>query len=411
VKFACVVVGLRLVIAMKMICYVALMMAVVAPAAAACKFSKVTAPTANPPHSYVKEKGKGLDAYSFNSRYLAKFDIGTPVGILKTATLRMSVFDVDNAEDDSITVDGEHVGNMEKGGNNCWSVSEFDVTAVVKAFRPQLAVYVEMERGWANNVDWVELDLYYNPIFNGDPHFRTWSGEKYDFHGVCDLVLLHNAEMDMDVHIRTKRTRMWSYVSAAALRIGRDTLEVAGGTENNYWINGKKGPEVTPSTTLPTFVSGHPVQFKQVSSKSREFILDVSDAIKITIRTWNGYVSLKFKGASEETFGQSVGLLGAFPHGTKLSRDNSTVMEDLNAFGQEWQVLPTEPKLFHNVEGPQAPEKCEVPSSVQMRRRLGESLISKEDAEVACSRVHEDDFDLCVFDVMATNDKEAVGAY
>jgi hypothetical protein len=376
-----------------------------------CRYARQVAPAANPPHSFVQAKGQGLDAYTYNSRRLAFFNIGTPVGLLKKATLRMSVYDVDAAEDAKIYVDGKYVGNMAKGGNNCWRVSEFEITQVVKDNGPLLQVTVEMEQGWANKVDWVELDLYYNPLFNGDPHFRTWSGEKYDFHGVCDLVLLHNAEMDMDVHIRTKRTRMWSYVSAAAVRIGRDTLEVAGGTKNNYWVNGNKGDEVSQSTTLPTLMSGHAVQFKQVSSKSREFVIDLSDAIKVSIKTWNGYVSLKFDGASEETFGQSVGLLGAFPHGTKLSRDNSTVFEDLNAFGQEWQVLATEPKLFHNVEGPQAPEKCEVPSSLQMRRRLGESLISKEDAQLACSRVNEDDFDLCVFDVMATNDREAVGAY
>jgi hypothetical protein len=42
----------------------------------------------------------------------------------------------------------------------------------------------------------------------GDPHFKTFGGEMYDFHGECDLVLLHNPEFNnnlgMDIHIRTK---------------------------------------------------------------------------------------------------------------------------------------------------------------------------------------------------------------
>jgi hypothetical protein len=395
-----------------MYCYVALVLAVIAPVAEArCKYSKQGAPSPNPPELYVVSKGQGLDVMSYADRHLATFNAGVAVGTVQTAILKMSVYDVDKNEDNKIYVDNNYAGNMKKGGDLCWAVSEFDITAIVKNHGPTLAVRVDMERNWAAKVDWVSLELTYTAPVTGDPHFRTWGGEKYDFHGVCDLVLLHNAELDMDVHIRSKRTRMWSYVSAAAVRIGDDSLEVAGGSENNYWMNGKKGPEITQSTTLPTLVSGHTVQFNQVSSKSREFIVHVADESKIVIKTWNGYVSVVVEGASVESYGQSVGLMGKFPHGTKLARDNSTAMEDVNAFGQEWQVLSTEPKLFHNVEGPQAPEKCEVPSSLQMRRRLGESLISKEDAEVACSRVNEEDFDLCVFDVMATNDKDAAGAY
>ena len=46
-----------------------------------------------------------------------------------------------------------------------------------------------------------------------------------------------------------------------------------------------------------------------------------------------------------------------------------------------------------------------------MRRRLASSTISRDDAELACSRVLEEERDLCIFDVMATNDFGTVGAY
>ena len=83
-------------------------------------------------------------------------------------------------------------------------------------------------------------------------------------------------------------------------------------------------------------------------------------------------------------------------------------------FGQMWQVLPSEPMLFHNVEGPQAPEKCHIPDAADARKRLRRRLkdsISEEDARLACSRVDPSDFDVCVFDVMATDDLEVPGAY
>jgi hypothetical protein len=47
---------------------------------------------------------------------------------------------------------------------------------------------------------------------NGDPHFKTWQGQHYDYHGECDLVLLHSSEfgsgLGLDVHIRTKLRRL-----------------------------------------------------------------------------------------------------------------------------------------------------------------------------------------------------------
>lgn len=57
---------------------------------------------------------------------------------------------------------------------------------------------------------------------------------------------------------------------------------------------------------------------------------------------------------------------------------------------------------------------CESPSKEAMRRGLAESIVTRADAEIACSRsdVIADEFDLCVFDVMATGSTDvAAGAY
>jgi hypothetical protein len=245
----------------------------------------------------------------------------------------------------------------------------------------------------------------------GAPHFKTWSGGKYDFHGVCDLVLLQNVNFDsglgLHVHIRTKQTRMWSYIDTAAVRIGNDILEVKGGVdENDFWVNMERGVS-TEDITL----SGFEVNFEQTSKKSRRFVVDLGNGDKIELKTWNSFVSLNIQGATADRFIGSQGLMGTYPKGLKISRDFSTVFDDVDAFGQEWQVDSTSPMLFHNVDGPQYPNVCAIPSTTDMRRRLDESLVSKADAEVACSRVDPDNFDLCVFDVLATNDKDSAGAY
>lgn len=96
-----------------------------------------------------------------------------------------------------------------------------------------------------------------------------------------------------------------------------------------------------------------------------------------------------------------------------LARDNTTALDaDLNAFGQEWQVQAEEPMLFHNIEGPQAPSKCVIPTPQAQQRRLGESTISLEQAKIACAIVPEGpDQDDCVMDILLTEDLEMAGAY
>lgn len=77
------------------------------------------------------------------------------------------------------------------------------------------------------------------------------------------------------------------------------------------------------------------------------------------------------------------------------------------------QVLTSEPMLFHSVEGAvQAPQECAMPTDSIMKsrkRRLGESKISTEAAKQACALAY--DQDACVFDVLATQNKDMAGAY
>jgi hypothetical protein len=103
--------------------------------------------------------------------------------------------------------------------------------------------------------------------------------------------------------------------------------------------------------------------------------------------------------------------------GDMVARDGKAVMNDANAFGQEWQVLDTEPSLFHTVRLPQHPKQvCTLPTpkqASQLRRRLSEpSSVDHLAAEKACEHWGEGKDD-CVFDVLTTGDLEmaVVGAY
>jgi len=250
----------------------------------------------------------------------------------------------------------------------------------------------------------------FEPGVEGDPHFKSWNGEKFDFHGVCDLVLLHNAAfgdgVGLDIHVRTRKMLQWSYIDVAVARIGKDVLEVKGGVDGGFWINGVQGN----GNEDKLMVSGYEIRYNLLNEKSQKLVIDLGDGDGIVFKTWNSFVSVSIEKPKDEKFVGSVGLMGSFPEGLKIGRDN-TIIEEINDFGQNWQVLSTEPKLFRNLDGPQHPQQCEIPSSVDMRRRLAASLVSVEEAKKACASVSGEDMDLCIFDVMATNDRLSAGAY
>jgi hypothetical protein len=107
-------------------------------------------------------------------------------------------------------------------------------------------------------------------------------------------------------------------------------------------------------------------------------------------------------------------MLGSFRTGKTLARDGVTELGDFSMLGNEWQVLPDENMLFHDISKPQFPEKCMEPEDPRgdRRRRLGESSITEGQAEAACASI-EDPLDRkdCVYDILATQDIGMVGAY
>ena len=254
-----------------------------------------------------------------------------------------------------------------------------------------------------------------NPAVSGDPHFKTWSGGKYDFHGICDLVLLQNPDFEnglgLNIHVRTKQLKQFSYVSAAVLQIGEDTLEVMGDNhETLYWINEEPNAELDEGINR-LLISGYPISHHKVNSKETEFVVDLGGGTAIVMKSYKKFVRVSIEGATKESLGASLGMLGSYGSGEMVARDKKTKLANPNEFGQEWQVLPSESMLFHNLEGPQAPTKCKIPQASNVRRRLVESTISEDEAKIACAHVTSDEFDMCVFDIMATGDKDVVQAY
>jgi hypothetical protein len=244
----------------------------------------------------------------------------------------------------------------------------------------------------------------------GDPHFKTWRGKRYDYHGECDLVLFESSKfmqgLGAAVHVRTKMQRDMSYVSNAALKIGEDVFEVA--SKGIHHLNGVEG--------VVGEISGFAITHTQPNDHQHVFNVNLGEGERILIKTYKDFVSVMVDGAEHKHFGDSVGLMGAFEKGRMLARDGKTELNAPNAFGQEWQVRDTEPKLFQTNRFPQYPQVCTMPAPNQMsslRRRLSESSVEQLAAEKACAHWGEEGKDDCVFDVLTTGDLEMAiaGAY
>lgn len=253
----------------------------------------------------------------------------------------------------------------------------------------------------------------------GDPHIKPFGrSPKFDFHGECDLVLLTNRAfrgLGLDVNIRTKINTWWSFISHAVIRIGTDTLEVTGdptGSGVHYWLNGEEGDPLEDKSEFA--IAGFQVIYREINAHQHRFRVDLGGDNALVLESFKEFVSVNTKAGKDGAFYGSSGLLGSFPDGRRMARDYYTVMDDPVTFGKEWQVLITEPMLFHTADGTvQHPTKCIMPNTDPgtVKRRLGEALITEEAAEELCAHVAPEDNDNCIFDVMATNDEGIAGSY
>lgn len=222
--------------------------------------------------------------------------------------------------------------------------------------------------------------------------------------------------LGLDIQLRTKLVRYWSYIRSAAIRIGHDIIELEGSSDPKdrsirYWYNMQFKSDEAKT------MSGFPMYIRRLCPTSTKIEIDLSSkypGVKISMSTFKEFVKVEVIGATEEAFGNSVGLLGDYKTGKTLARDGETYMHDFHEYGKEWQVSPMEDMLFHCTEGPQFPSKCLEPEDPrgQRRRRLNESNITVEQAESACDQIKDPlDKKDCIYDILATQDLDMAGAF
>jgi len=201
----------------------------------------------------------------------------------------------------------------------------------------------------------------------------------------------------------------YSYIESAALQTGNDVLEVS--SFGDYMFNG------ISNVGLPIKMADR-YTITKVAKNDHDisFQIKEDDGAEIaTMKAFKDMVSVKF-GAGFRPDKENVhGILGD-KTGARYSHDHSHIIENIDEFGQEWQVRPgTDPELFQTKPAVRYPDKCvlKAPGAAKdARRHLGES-ISVEDATKACKEAGfslKGGMEACIYDVIATGDLETAQA-
>eukprot|EP00977_Amphora_coffeiformis_P012387 scaffold3059_cov131-Amphora_coffeaeformis.AAC.7 len=256
----------------------------------------------------------------------------------------------------------------------------------------------------------------------GDPHFSRWRHDTHDsFHGECDLVLLHSDNFHqgtgMDVHVRTTmmdNDLSYSYVEAAAVRIGETVLEF---DRDMFRVNGENlDYDAVQLFEFEEQGRTYKISSEVLSKTKRDITLQLDARASIKIRSSKNLMYVDFEG-STAAFADSVGMLGNYKTGDMYGRNGKLFEQDYVQYGFEWQVDPQhDPVLFADQREPQLPyEKCRLPleAAATSRRRLRTETSSalRNEAMEACQTAVKTDFELCVDDVMATGNIEAADMF
>lgn len=239
----------------------------------------------------------------------------------------------------------------------------------------------------------------------GDPHMETWYGRRYDFHGICDLVMLQSYNfMDgrgLDIHIRTAERDGTSYISTAVVQIGLDKLEIH--QDGTFQWNDDADID------LPSTFGDASLNYTVVDGWLPIWDIVTPRGGRIYLQVFDTMVDVKLYGFTNEDVTDSVGLLGDFQTGFLMDRQGQWVF-DTDPFGLEWQVRDTDPLLFSTIRAPQYPTACAMPDPQAIARRLENSIISEQEATKLCADAG-NHRNACIMDLRLFGNPETARAY
>eukprot|EP00535_Pseudo-nitzschia_heimii_P013497 CAMPEP_0197196758 /NCGR_PEP_ID=MMETSP1423-20130617/32524_1 /TAXON_ID=476441 /ORGANISM="Pseudo-nitzschia heimii, Strain UNC1101" /LENGTH=522 /DNA_ID=CAMNT_0042650571 /DNA_START=68 /DNA_END=1632 /DNA_ORIENTATION=+ len=275
----------------------------------------------------------------------------------------------------------------------------------------------------------------------GDPHFRTWGNNFYDFQRSCDMIHVRNSFLDF--HIRTKYRGGFSAVTKLALRFTTDIMEMA--DDGSLALNG--APATAPFNLdgiypVTSVVTGYGTEVTVLMSGGQSMLLTSRGRGGINIwidahgsdfcdsqgmaGTWVQEGWFERDGVTEMTdFCDSQGMAGTWVQEGWFERDGVTEMINTNTggggkylefvdYGIEWEVdaLSGDPVLFSTpaTDSCTDPPVCDPldPYFSSCSRRQRERKLQPVNINLECSLLctNPSDVENCVFDWNAVGEAE-----
>ena len=208
------------------------------------------------------------------------------------------------------------------------------------------------------------------------------------------------------VHLRTTiRKNEYSLISTVGVAIGNHRIEI---DSSAVKLNGKK---LARETKFPiTLVDGHEdtdsddghiITIRKIGKKikgsrkrKKEYTIDWGTGSHIFVTVLDIFLYVEVVG-HEADFDTSVGMMGEYGTGKMLDRQGNPMnMDDMTAYGMEWQVRPNEDvNVFSWDRSPQWPEEsCRMPkfsiAETKARNLRSDPNLQKR-AENACARARD----------------------
>ena len=193
------------------------------------------------------------------------------------------------------------------------------------------------------------------------PHVVPWgsNSDQFEFHDANRYVLVQSPDYadgdGLDIQIQTTVKDFYSYIDAAVLRVGSVTVEVRGGPDGKgrVWVNGDEQRHSTgDDDVIRLSLAGlESATFRQINSKQFVFTADLGHGDVVKFETFQDFIRVDMDARNDHTaFAGSFGLMGSFPEGIRIARDQSTILKSSRSLVKEWRVLETEEDLFHSEE-------------------------------------------------------------
>jgi von Willebrand factor type D domain len=245
----------------------------------------------------------------------------------------------------------------------------------------------------------------------GDPHFLTYDGTPFSYHGKCDLVMAHSESfgngLGLRVHGRTELVDDWSRIRNAAVQIGQDTVELS--NKGVIYLNGVdvsdeglQGAALAGSYNITKAVK----MLNNIPKTEVIVLLNEGHREKIKFSLFKNIINVHVGDTEEDDF---QGMLGHKTLDGLVGR-NQVALDDPTHMGTHWQVRQDEPMIFAEVTSPQHPEECVLPAVDG--RRLRRTQQQQRRAAEACTGIRDPTMArFCLQDVMLSGDVDMTHFY